>query len=142
VAGRLRGGAVAALLAPLAWIVVLFALAGPLALSSHAAPPTSAAAGGAASHAQAAPATGMEDPDGGDTDRSPGVLGLPPKVHLIVNRTGTGTAPPAPVLTVLPAPVDRTDAGIRIASEQAGAPPADALPRNSLWGRAPPRASA
>jgi hypothetical protein len=83
----------------------------------------------------------MEKPDD-DTHGRPGVLGLPPKLHLIVNRTGTGTAPPAPVLVVLPAPVDRTDTGIRIAAAQAGTPPADALPRNSLWGRAPPRASA
>ena len=141
-AGRLRGGAVAALLAPVAWVIVMFALAGPLALSSHAATPTHPAAAGAASHVQAAPATGMDDPDNGHTDGSPGVLGLPPKVHLIVNRTGTGTAPLPPVLAVLAAPVDRTDAGIRLASGRAAAPPADALPRNSLWGRAPPRASA
>jgi len=124
---------------PLAWLLAVFALAGPLALSSHAGPSASPTSVGG--RVQAAPATGMEDP-AEDSHGSPGVLGLPPKVHLIVNRAGTGTAPPAPVLVVLPAPVDRTDLGIRIAAEQAGTPPAGALPPNSRWGRAPPRASA
>ncbi len=135
---RRRSGA--PLSVPLAWLLVIFALAGPLALSSHAGPPGSAPAGSTA-RLQAAPASGMEKPDD-DTDGKPGVLGLPPKLHLIVNRAGTGTAPPPPVLVVLPAPVDRTDAGIRIAAAQTGTPPADALLRNSLWGRAPPRACA
>lgn len=136
--GRRRSGAL--LSAPLAWLLVMLSLAGPLALTGHAGPPTSAPAGGSA-RPHAAPASGMEDHHDG-TQGSPGVLGLPPKVHLIVNRTGTGAAPLAPVLAVLSAPVDRTDAGIRVLAERAGTPPADALPRNFLWGRAPPRASA
>jgi hypothetical protein len=136
VAGRRRGGVLAALSAPLAWAIVMFALATPLALSNHAGPPRTHAVMSA--HLQAAPASGMEAPDDG-SDGSPGVLGLPPKVHLIVNRTGTGLAPLAPVLAVLPVPVDRTDAGIRVAADRAGTSPADAPPRNPRWERAPPR---
>lgn len=127
------------LVAPLAWVVVLFALAAPVALSNH---PAATPAGAGARVQAAAPATGMERPADDDTEGSPGVLGLPPKVHLIVNRTGTGTAPLAPVPAVLAAPVDRTDAGIRIATGRAAASPADAAPGSSRWGRAPPRASA
>ena len=139
--GRRHSGAL--LSVPLAWLLVVFALAGPFALHSHAQAPAAAGrpTAQAAHSAQAAPATGMEKPDD-DTDSRPGVLGLPPKLHLIVNRTGTGTAPLAPVLAVLPAPVDRTDAGIRIATGRAGTSPADTPPGSSRWGRAPPRASA
>jgi hypothetical protein len=131
-------------LAPLAWVVVLFALAAPAALSDH---PSPAAVGGGGARLQAemraaAPATGMERPADDDAEGQPGVLGLPPKVHLIVHRGGTGTAPLSPVLAVLPAPVDRTDAGIRIAAGRVGTSPADAPPGGSRWGRAPPRASA
>ncbi|GIJ69598.1 hypothetical protein [Virgisporangium ochraceum] len=136
--GRRADGVLAMLSVPLAWVVVLFALAAPVALNNHPAP---AVAAGAQQRA-VAPATGMERPADDDAEGSPGVLGLPPKVHLIVNRTGTGTAPLAPVLAVLPAPVDRTDAGIRIATGRAGTSPADAPPGSSRWGRAPPRASA
>ena len=138
-AGRRAQGVLAVLSAPLAWVIVLFALTAPVALSNHS---PSAAIGGGGAQLQAAPATGMERPADDDTEGSPGVLGLPPKVHLIVNRTGTGTAPLVPVLAVLPAPVDRTDAGIRIATGRAGASPADTPPGSSRWGRAPPRASA
>ena len=142
-AGTGRGGLLVGLSAPLAWGVVLFALAPRVALSNHAGPSSVVAVGGgSAVQMQAAPATGMEKPADDDPDGSQGVLGLPPKVHLIVNRTGTGTAPQAPVLVVLPAPVDRTDAGIRVASDRAGTSPAAAAPANSRWGRAPPRASA
>jgi hypothetical protein len=85
--------------------------------------------------------TAIDTPDG-DTDGSPGVNGLPPKIHLVVNRGAAGAAPLAPVLAVLAAPADRTGAGIRLAAERAGTSPAGAPPENSHWGRAPPRASA
>ena len=119
--------------APLAWLLVVFALAAPLALNSRAghAGPTATV-----TQLQAESADAPDD----DTEGSPGVLALPPKIHLVVNRTGTGTAPSAPVLAVLAAPVDRTDAGIRTATDRAGTAPADAPPANSRWGRAPPRA--
>jgi hypothetical protein len=122
-------------LAPLVWLLVVFALAGPLVLNSRTGPaaPTVTVA--------QEPAGSMDAPDD-NTGGSPGVLGLPPKIHLVVNRTGTGTAPTAPVLAALAAPVDRTDAGIRIATDRAGPAPADAPPANSRWGRAPPRAFA
>jgi hypothetical protein len=150
VAGRCRGGVLAALSAPLAWVIawviVLFALAAPLAVGTHAGPsPIRAVDTGAHLEAapvtgvEAAPVTGTEAPADDNSGGSPGVLGLPAKVHLIVNRSGTGLAPLAPVLAVLPVPVDRTDAGIRVAAEQAGTSPADAPPRNSRWERAPPR---
>ena len=127
--------------APLVWLLVVFALAGPLAVRSPGSPGVQQNHAVANPHMQAAPAESMESPDD-DTEGSPGVLGLPSKIHLVVNRTGTGTAPPAPVLAVLSAPVDRTDAGIRIATDRAGTTPADAPPANSHWGRAPPRAFA
>lgn len=132
--GQGRSQSRALLAVPLAWLLVVFALAGPYALSPHAETPAAAGRG----HAQSAPATGMQKPDD-DTHGKPGVLGLPPKIHLTVNRAGTGAAPMAPVLVALPIPVDHTDAGIRIAATRAGIPPADTLPKNSLWGRAPPR---
>lgn len=125
--------------APLVWLLVVFALASPLALNNHTGPPARAVV--SAVHVQAASGQSMEPPDS-DTEGSPGVLGLPPKVHLVVNRTGAGSAPTAPVLAVPSGPVDRTDAGIRIATDRAGTTPAAAPPGNSRWGRAPPRAFA
>jgi hypothetical protein len=131
--------------APLVWLLAMFALAGPLALNSqagHTGPPArSGAAAVTSTHVQVGTGSSIESPDS-DSGGSPGVLALPPEVHLVVNRTGTGTAPPAPVLAVLAAPVDRTDAGIRIATDRAGTTPADAPPANSRWERAPPRAFA
>jgi hypothetical protein len=139
--------------APLVWLLVVFALAGfagsasPAGFAGSAGPlaPGSQESPGVQQnhvitnpHLQAAAPESSDD----DTDGSPGVLGLPSKIHLVVNRTGTGTAPPAPVLAVLSTPVDRTDAGIRIAIDRAGTTPADAPPANSRWGRAPPRAFA
>ena len=125
--------------APLVWLLVVFALAAPLALRSQVSPGSPESRTGTVVQMQAAPAESMQTPDD-DTGGSPGVLALPPKIHLVVNRTGTGTAPPAPVLAVLPAPVDRTGAGLRIATDRAGTAPAAAPPPNSRWGRAPPRA--
>jgi hypothetical protein len=114
---------------PLVWLLVVFTLAAPLVTGSQERQQN---------HTVASPhATESSDQD---TGGKPGVLGLPSKIHLVVNRTGTGTAPSAPVLAVLAAPVDRTDAGIRIATDRAGTSPADAPPANSRWGRAPPRA--
>jgi hypothetical protein len=129
-------------MAPLAWVVMLFALAAPVALSNSPGPAPALVGGTGSAALRAEPATGMERPADDDTDGSPGVLGLPPKIHLIVNRTGTGTTPLTPVLALLPASVDRTDAGIRIVTRRAGASPAEAPPGSSRWGRAPPRASA
>ncbi|GAA0954045.1 hypothetical protein GCM10009558_071280 [Virgisporangium aurantiacum] len=131
--------------APLVWLLVVFALAGfagsagsagPLALRSQESPGIQPNHAVTNPHLQAAAPETSDD----DTEGSPGVLGLPSRIHLVVNRTGTGTAPTAPVLAVLSAPVDRTDAGIRIVTDRAGTTPADAPPANSRWERAPPRA--
>jgi hypothetical protein len=126
--------------APLVWLLVVFTLAAPLATRSQArsqqSPGIQQNHTVTNPHLQAAAPETSDDDTGGRS----GVLGLPSKIHLVVNRTGTGTVPPAPVLAVLAAPVDRTDAGIRIATDRAGTTPADAPPANSHWGRAPPRA--
>lgn len=139
--GEVRGRRRALRSAPLAWLLLVVALLGPLAVSANTNRPTRVGSTTVVAPAMAAAGTAVDSPDG-DTDGSPGVNGLPPKIHLIVNRGAAGAAPLVPVLAVLAAPADRTDAGIRLATDRAGTSPAAAPPGNSHWGRAPPRASA
>jgi hypothetical protein len=129
-----------ALAVPLVWALLVFALLAP------AGRPADRPAAPAADQAAATTSADRPAPENGgttgDTDGSPGILGLPPKVHVLVNRTVNGPgAPSTPVAAAAAPAAAYPGAGARPDGARTELAPAGEPPGRSFRGRAPPHAS-